>query len=60
MDPKYINQLSGNYEFPRLFRKDDTGKVRIWQGFVRLINSSTCQYLTGTDWNMMLETNIYG
>lgn len=59
MDPKYINQLSGNYEFPRLFRKDDTGKVRIWQGFVRLINSSTCQYLTGTDWNMMLETQIY-
>jgi ATP-dependent DNA ligase len=55
-----INAETGNYEFPMLFHKSDSGKVRQWQIFVRLIkaDSKDTKETKKQNWNLLAENQV--
>jgi hypothetical protein len=54
--PGKYNKGTNRHEFPILWQVDQSGKLRQWQIFVRLIKES--KELSGIDWNLLDESYI--
>lgn len=58
--PGAINQETRNYEFPTLYTTSDSGKVRQWNIYVRLIKKDS-KHAADTrkqNWNLLLEIQV--
>ena len=54
--PGSINEGTGNYEFPLLYSRDTSDRLRLWQLFVRLVKSA--KKIRGIDWDLLEEKQI--
>jgi hypothetical protein len=57
--PGAVNSDTDNYEFPKLLKTTDTGKVREWAIFARLIKADSKSAETrAQNWNLLSEDQV--
>jgi ATP-dependent DNA ligase len=58
--PGKINEDTNNYEFPKLFKKDTSGKIREWVVLIRLIKQDSQDKVETKkqNWNLLAENQI--
>lgn len=57
--PGAVNTDTDNYEFPKLFKTTDSGKVREWAIYVRIIKAdSKSKETKAQNWNILAENQI--
>lgn len=56
--PGKYNKSTERHEFPILWQLDQSGRLRQWQIFVRLVKEISEEVATGIDWNVLTEAHL--